>query len=522
MTHPKLVAAMSSPAFYPTHPETVELVQTHISFVFMAGDMVYKVKKAVDFGFLDFTSLEKRKHYCLEEVRLNRRLAPNVYLDVVEIWENGDGEIVLGSGKCVVEYAVRMRRLPMERMLKKIIAKDDFDPALLDTVAEKLVDFHNNAAMGGAIDETGGLEAIRRNHEENFSQTEKYIGITIPGYQYNFISGYDRRFLKQNGELFQKRVQEHRIRDCHGDLHLEHIVMGDEIAIFDCIEFNERFRFGDVAAEVAFLAMDLDFNGYLAYADRFVESYTKYSRDREIPVLLNFYRCYYAYVRGKVVSFRLDDPSIAPYDREAAKTMASRYFDLAYTYSARLQRPTLLLMTGLMGTGKSVIAKGIAPRLGAVILQTDVLRKELLGIVPTERHYEAFGDGIYGEEMSRKTYDETLRRAVAHLEAGRSVIIDASYKRRAEREKTLDAARGIGAAYYIVECTCPEEVVKERLDARMSSADEASDGRWDIYLAQKSDFDPVAEVDRSVHIVADTSMPPEQATAAVLEATSHR
>jgi aminoglycoside phosphotransferase family enzyme/predicted kinase len=513
---------MSNPAFYPTKPETVELVQTHISFVFMAGDIVYKVKKAVDFGFLDFTSLEKRKHYCFEEVRLNRRLAPSVYLDVVEISENDEGALVVGPGKNVVEYAVRMRRLPMERMLKKIIAADDFDPALLNAVAEKLVDFHQQAATGGIIDDAGSLETIRLNHEENFSQTEKYIGITIPDYQYRFIRDYDRRFLKENEALFQKRVHEHRIRDCHGDLHLEHIVMGDEIAIFDCIEFNERFRFGDVAAEVAFLAMDLDFNGYPAYADWFVNAYTECSGDEEIPVLLNFYRCYYAYVRGKVVSFRLDDPSIAPGDREAAKMMANRYFDLAYTYAARLERPTLILMTGLMGTGKSVIAKGIAPRLGAVTLQTDVLRKELLGIAPTERHYEAFGNGIYGEEMSRKTYDEALRQAVALLEAGRSVIIDASYKRRVERAKAFDAARGIGAAYYIVECTCPEEVVKERLDARISSSDEASDGRWEIYLAQKNDFDPVTEVDGGVHIVADTSMPPEQAVAAVLEATSLR
>ena len=521
MTHPKLLAAMKDPGFYPERPAAVELIQTHISFVFVAGDDVYKVKKAVNFGFLDFTSLEKRKYYCFEELRLNRRLAPETYREVVAISEDRGGAVVLGPGERVIEYAVRMKRLPQERMLKRLIASPDFNPATMDAIATKLAGFHKEAATGGVIDEMGSLPTIRRNHDENFSQTEKYIGLTIPEYRYRFIKDFVHRFLADRGAFLKRRVDDHRIRDCHGDLHLEHIVVLDEeIVIFDCIEFNERFRYGDVAAEVAFLAMDLDFNGYFALADRFVEAYTGYSGDTGIPVLLRFYQCYYAYVRGKVVSFRLDDPAIDVQGREEARAMAGRYFDLAYTYAARLQQPTLILISGLMGTGKSVIAKEIAPRLGAMILQTDVLRKELLGIVPTERHYEAFGAGIYSPEMSRKTYEEAHRQALSHLRSGRSVIIDASYKKSAERKEAIRTAQEAGADVFVVECTCPEEVVKERLDTRMSAPGEASDGRWDIYLAQKDDFDPITEVAQDAHITVNTAQAPERCMEEIVEAIS--
>lgn len=516
-THPKLFAAMQDPNFYPGKPDKVDVIQTHISYIFIAGNNVYKVKKAVDFGFLDFTSLDKRQRYCREELRLNRRLAPKAYLDVVPIWETTSGDLSIGSGERIVDYAVWMKKLPQERMLKKMIGAADFDPAILDAIAQTVADFHSRADTGGVIDETGGMETIIRNHDENFAQTEKYIGITLPDHAYRLIQAYVRRFLKDNEALFRSRVSGHKIRDCHGDLHLEHIVVGDEITIFDCIEFNERFRYGDVAAEVAFLAMDLDFNGYPDHANRFVDAYTRYANDTGVPVLLNFYKCYYAYVRGKVVSFRLDDPAIRPEDREAAKQMAGRYFDLAYTYASRLEHPTLILMAGLMGTGKSVIARQLAPRLGAEIIQTDVLRKELLGLAPTEHRYEAFGEGIYGTDMSRRTYDEALKRALALLAAGQSVIIDASYKKRADREAAIETARKSGFHYYLIDCVCPEAVVKERLDARMSESGEASDGRWELYLAQKSDFDPVTEATAPQLITAETWETPDACAGRILE-----
>jgi aminoglycoside phosphotransferase family enzyme len=353
MTHRDLVEAMIRPSFYPHGAETVELIQTHISFIFIAGDIVYKVKKAVDFGFLDFTSLQKRQYYCREELRLNRRLAPEMYLDVVEICEDGQGHLHLGGEGRPIEYALKMKRLPQERMLKKLLAAGTVERSVMDSVASRLADFHRRAATGGQIDRIGGIETIRLNHEENFDQTERYIGLTLPAYQFEFIRAYARGFLERRRALFEQRVADHKIRDCHGDLHLEHICITDGIIIFDCIEFNERFRYEDVAAEVAFLAMDLDYNGYSDYAEAFVEAYVRRASDPQVAILLNFYKCYYAYVRGKVTSFRLDDRAIALMDQEAAAGTAVRYFDLAYTYAAHLESSALILMAGLMGTGKS-------------------------------------------------------------------------------------------------------------------------------------------------------------------------
>ena len=514
MTDPRLPAAMTDPGFYPHRPAAVELLQTHISFIFVAGEEVFKIKKAVNFGFLDFTTLERRRHFCREELRLNRRLAPETYLGVAAVREDRrTGRLFLdnngGEGEGVVDYAVRMRRLPQERMLKNIIGAADFDPGILEAIAGKLADFHHRAETGGRIDEIGGPETVHRNHEENFAQTEKYVGVTISAHQFHFIKQYIFRFMEDNQELLARRVREHRIRDGHGDLHLEHIVVADDIIIFDCIEFNERFRYGDVATEVAFLAMDLDYNGYPEYAERFVRAYAEHAADGELLKLLNFYKCYYAYVRGKVVGFRSDDPAIDARGREEAREIAARYFDLAYTYAARLEQPALILMAGLMGTGKSVLASLAAPRLGAAVIRTDVLRKEILNLAPTDRHHVAFGQGIYGEEMSARTYAVAHERAAALLGSGKPVIIDASYKRAREREEALALARRLKVPLLFVECACPDDIVRERLERRVKDPHEASDGRWEIYAAQKHDYDRQDGLPEESRLRVDTSLSPE-------------
>jgi aminoglycoside phosphotransferase family enzyme len=306
MIYSRLIDTMSKSDFYPHNPAKVELIETHISYVFIAGDIVYKVKKPVKFDFLDFTSLEKRKFYCEEELRLNKRLAPDTYLDVVAISRDAQGNITLDDGVEVIDYAVRMKKLPANRMLKTLLFQGLVDKEIMDNVARKIADFHQRAQTGGHIDAMGSIKNIRHNHEENFTETLNYINITIPEYQYKFIKDYAEKFIVEKKTLFKKRVLDHKIRDGHGDLHLEHICIADEIIIFDCIEFNEHFRCGDVAEDVAFLTMDLDFNGYPQHADTFIQTYIKHSGDADLLTLLNFYRCYYAYVRGKVTSFRLD------------------------------------------------------------------------------------------------------------------------------------------------------------------------------------------------------------------------
>ena len=504
-----IAAAMSSSGFYPSRPESVEIIQTHISWVFIAGDDVFKVKKAVDLGFLDFTTLEKRKFYCEEEVRLNRRLAPLIYRDVVEISQDREGNIVLGKGETVLEYAVHMHQIPADKMLKKLLRQEDFDSRIIAAVARKLVNFHRSADTGGIIDETGGIETVRRNHEENFSQTESFIGRTLSAFRHGFIRYYARTFLDDHEDLFGKRVREHKIRDCHGDLHLEHVVVtDDQIIIFDCIEFNERFRFCDVAAEVAFLAMDLEFNGYHDLSTLFVQSYIDASGDRDLPTLIPFYQCYYAFVRGKVTGFRLFGSQVTPEDSEAAARTAEKYFELALSYAFTFTKPTLILMAGLMGSGKSVISRELLRITGASVIRTDVVRKELCDLTPTERRLDDFGKGIYSRDFTERVYEQAFVTAKYLLTLGISVIIDASFKRQAHRAAALNVIQDMKADFFVLECTCSDDCALERLARRIQDKNEASDGRAEIYDAQKKDFDAVTEFPASVHLKLDTSIPP--------------
>lgn len=509
MTHSLLIEAMKKTDFYSHRPAEVKFIETHISYVFIAGDLVYKVKKPVKFDFLDFTTLEKRKFYCEEELRLNRRLASGTYLDVIAISLDARGKITLNKGVEVVDYAVRMKKLPADRMLKTLLSQGLADEKDMDNLAKKIAAFHQEAQTGGHIDEMGNIENIRHNSEENFAETLNYIDVTIPKYQYKFIKDYTEIFLAENKALFEKRVTDHKIRDCHGDLHLDHICIANEIIIFDCIEFNERFRCGDVAEDVAFLTMDIDFNGYSHYADAFIESYTRYSGDTDLPVLLNFYRCYYAYVRGKVTSFRLDQEELQENEREQITENATQYFDLAYTYAARLDRPVLILTAGLMGSGKSYQARKLAARLGAEIIRTDILRKELFDMKPTERHYEDFGKGIYSDDVSRLIYDKTYELAEQKIKQGKSVIIDASFKKNAERQKAIEMARNLSVRFYILECVCPDEVTQKRLEKRVLEKDNDSDGRWELFQKQKKDFDKINEVPADYYFKIDTSANPE-------------
>jgi aminoglycoside phosphotransferase family enzyme/predicted kinase len=509
MTHPRLIETMKKPDFYPHHPSGVEFIQTHISYIFIAGDFVYKIKKPLKFDFLDFTTLEKRKFFCDEELILNKRLAPDTYLDVVAISKDHQGRITLGEGLEIIEYAVRMKKLPADKMLKTILSRGMADEKIMDSLAGKIASFHRQARTGKHIDEMGRIENIRHNHEENFVETANCINVTIPEYQYTFIRDYVNKFLLENQSVFEKRITDHKIRDCHGDLHLDHIGIHDDITIFDCIEFNERFRFGDVAEDVAFLTMDIDFNGYPQHAEIFVQSYIKYSSDVDMLKLLNFYRCYYAYVRGKVTSFRLFQKEMTNQEKLEITKTARMYFDLAYTYATRLEKPVLILTAGLMGSGKSYQARKIAERLGANIIRTDMLRKELFDLKTTDKRYEEFGKGIYSEDISRLVYDKAFDMAEQKIKEGKTVIIDASFKRRSEREKAMDMARKLDIRFYVLECICSENISRNRLEKRILENDNASDGRWELFREQKDDFDVIKEIPSNSHFMIDTSADPE-------------
>jgi len=321
-----------NPKAYPETPlQGIELVQTQMSFIFLTNDYVYKVKKSVNLGYLDYTILDKRHFYCQREVELNRRLCPDVYLGVVPISRDKGNISIEGQGEAI-EYAVKMHRLPQAAMMDELLTNNQVSPQMLTNLAHKLVEFHQQAETNANISAFSDLDAITQNTEENFTQTGKYIGSTISQEKYEHIKDYTDSFIEKNTSLFHKRITDGRIRDCHGDLHAAHICFTNGICIYDCIEFNDRFRYCDVASEVAFLAMDLDHYERADLSRSFVNAYVARSRDEELLRLLNFYKCYRAYVRGKVESFKLDDPYIPEEEKTGVLAIARNYFDLAESY----------------------------------------------------------------------------------------------------------------------------------------------------------------------------------------------
>jgi hypothetical protein len=330
----QVVEALMKPEAYDEGPGQIELAQTHISFIFLTRNFVYKVKKAVNFGFLDFTTLEKRQFFCEKELELNRRLCGDMYIEVVPI---NKSDIIKMKGKGeTVEYAVKMKRMPQERMMSKLLEENKVDKKLIDKIAKIIAEFHSKAETNKRISKFGSLAIIETNWKENFEQTKEFVGNMMSMKDFKIIHERIKAFMKENASFFKKRMDEGRVRDCHGDIHSGNIFVTDKIYIFDAIEFNERFRYSDVASDVAFLAMDLDFKEKSELSNFFVKSYVEYSGDQGLMKLLPFYKCYRAYVRGKVASFKLKDPSVGDEEKRAAMKEAKAYFKLATTYAKSL------------------------------------------------------------------------------------------------------------------------------------------------------------------------------------------
>lgn len=331
---PSFLQALLKPEIYPHPVADLQLIQTHISYVILAGDFVYKFKKPVNFGFLDFSDLDKRLFCCEQELLLNRRLCPEIYLGLVRVTDEGKGSWTLNGAGPVGEYGVRMRRMPQDRMMNEIIARGELERGHIDDLATVLADFYQRAASDETICSFGRAEAVAQNVLENFSQTEAFIGKgALEQEQFDQIESYARNFLGME-KIFQQRIDAGRICEGHGDLYSANICLADKVHIYDCIEFNQRFRYLDVANDVAFLCMDLDFHGLGDFSRYFVDVFCQLTGDEELRLMLNFYACYRAYVRGKVSLFTASDPQVDNILREQCLKNAARYFQLAQHYSA--------------------------------------------------------------------------------------------------------------------------------------------------------------------------------------------
>ena len=333
-TQKETVEALMKPETYEENPGKIEMVQTHISYVFLTKNFVYKVKKAVNFGFLDFETLEKRRFFCEKELQLNKRLCGDMYLEVDPI--NKSETIKINGKGETVEYALKMKRMPQEKIMTKLLEENKVDNKLIDKIAKIIAEFHSKAETNPQINEFGSLKIIETNWDENFEQTQNVVDKTISKKNFELIRKKIVGFMEKNKTLFEKRIAEGKVRDCHGDIHSGNIFITDSVYIFDAIEFNERFRYSDVAADMAFLAMDLDVKGRVDLSDFFVKKYVEYSSNKELLRLLAFYKCYRAYVRGKVVGFRLGDPNIGKEEKQAATKEAKAYFKLAAEYAEKL------------------------------------------------------------------------------------------------------------------------------------------------------------------------------------------
>lgn len=470
---------------YPEPTRSVRHLQTHISHLFLTDSYVYKLKKPVDFGFLDFTTLEKRRHFCHEELRLNRRLSPDIYLDVVELRDDGTGGLRFGGDGSVLEYAVKMRRLPEERMMSRLLDDGRITEEEIKDIARVVADFHAVAATDERIASFGSLAAIRGNWLENVRQTVAYGGVTLSLEDHRLIGDWALAALDGAAEQFEGRVSEGFIRECDGDLHSENICLDGQVHIFDCIEFNERFRCSDTAADVAFLAMDLENHGRRDLAELFVATYCQESGDTGLLAVLPFYLVNRAFIRGKVESFRLDDPLIPFEEKQAAAGRAARFFRLARGYLLRRRLPRSLMMTcGPTGCGKSSFAAELSFQMGINHLQADRERKQLAGIPATEH-----GATIYSDEWNLATYERLLALAAVELAAGRSVVVDATFRRRADRERFILLATEQGVPLSIFDLRCPVDLVRQRLMLREQSGISISDGTWQIYQQQLAEFE---------------------------------
>lgn len=475
------------PDTYPEKTLRVEVRETHISRVYLTDTHAYKFKKPLDLGFLNFVTLDSRKHYCHEEVRLNQRFCPQIYLGVVTLNRRGDRFSINGPGE-VIDYAVQMRRMPEALMLDQLLEQPDASLSTdMERLASTLKSLYPKLPVCKRNKPNRYLDLMSENWNENFSQTHPFIGHTLPKELFHVAKQYVAGFFAEHASALLRREDNGFVRDCHGDLHSKNICMMDPICVYDCIEFNERFRIADILSDIAFLLMDLEFRGHRPLAKQLKEELQPIlGNTPDIDSLLPFYKLYRAWVRGKVQSMLFSETDVEEALRLKAGQNAARYFNLAL---GNVCPPGLVLTCGLMGTGKTTVAQSLTESTGANLLRSDVIRKELMGSQGDKSHDAPFNGGIYAPDRTRKTYEALFERTEEALEAGTMVIVDASFSQTTERNRFTDLAKRKGRPCLLLQITCRRSLAFQRLDRRRQKGDDASDGRRDLYDLQAARFE---------------------------------
>ena len=511
---------LEEPAAYPHPVEAVRTIQTHISCVFLTGEYAYKVKKPVDFGFLDYSTLSRRHHCCEQELRLNRRLCPDIYLDVLPITFE-DGRLQVGGSGTPVEWAVRMKQLRDEDMLPQRLRADTVTTGEILRLADRLAAFHRSAPSDDAIRAYGAQAAIADTIAVTLKTMDTVAQEPQSALTRRILRSYLEVFMKAHTDLFACREKEDRIRDCHGDLRTQNICLDMRydagIQIFDCIEFNDAFRYIDVAADIAYLAMDLDLAGRADLSKDLMDTYLRETQDRSLAQILPFYRVYRAIVRGNIALLASRESEILEPERQTQRNIAASAYDLASSYAQRRPRPALIITVGFSGSGKSVLAAELACRLPAVYLSSDRLRKTAAG-VSTDTRLETRNYTAY---RRAEVYQRMRTCACDYLRQGQHVLLDATFLELQEREAAADLAREQDAEFWILECQAPDALIRQRLQTRRTD-EHASDADLSVYEQQRYDYaqsGPMVPPHSTPihHIHADTSRPAAETAHRIME-----
>ena len=528
---PDYVRALLDPVAYPHGPDEIELRQTHISYVFLAGDVVYKTKKPVDFGFIQQLDAETRERFCRAEVALNRRLAPDVYIDVVPIVRTSDGRFAVegeidGGGE-IVEYAVKMRRLPDDRTLDQLLATDAAPEDVVEQIADRVVALHATAEVVANDPTYAGVAAERAWWEREYGEAKGFIGGTWRPEDAAALEAFVAQTIDAQVAIFDERLAAGRVVEGHGDLQAKHVYVlrteagtgAQAITIVDCVEFNDwfHFRYLDVGYDVAFLAMDLEALGRPDLGDEFAGRYIAATGDETIGVLQPLHRAFRAFVRGKVESIGAGAPEVPAAQQAELAASAARYFRLAAEYAERRSSPALVILAGLSGTGKTLVGATLAGRIGAAHVSSDVIRHELAEAASlSTTMWQQYEEGAYSAEMSQRTYDEMRKRAAAHLVAGRPVILDAMHGRAIDRTAAVHVAREAGVPAVIAELRLSDDAAFARLAQREREANNTEVDQ-PAYQRHVERYEMVKAGEAQTHLALDASQPPAEIALEIAE-----
>lgn len=490
-----LIAALQNPALFPHPVEQFQVIETHISWVLLTGPYVYKMKKPVNFGFLDFTSLPARQHFCEQELMLNQRLTDDLYLEVLPVTGSIEAPQLNGEGEAI-EYVLKMRQFPQDGLLSTLQAKGELTTAHIDDMARQIAEFHLKSPKVPMENPLGSADSVMAPVTQNFEQILPFLSEKSDLIQLEALEAWANTSFERLKPLMNQRKLDGFVRECHGDIHLGNATLIDgKVVIFDCIEFNEPFRMTDVYADIGFLAMDLEDRGLKSLSRRFVSQYLELTGDYAGLQLLNFYKAYRALVRAKVALFSLNADA-DQVQRAATLRQYRNYANLAESYSA-IPSNFLAITHGVSAVGKSQVAMRLVEALGAIRLRSDVERKRVF----------ANHEDLYSADVSAATYQRLNELAGVVLRAGLPVVIDATYLKLAQRQATAQIAEAMGVPFLIIDCAAPKAVIEGWLAQRRAQNQDPSDATMEVIEAQLASREALTadEILRSRHVETNVS-----------------